>query len=90
MEVKESGIYSIEMPVASNGKGGTFRIEIDGKDVTGPISIPDTGGWQTLKVITHKNVKLEKGIRQMKVVMLKNGESKGIGDIDCFKFVKTQ
>ncbi len=88
VDVKESGTYRLEVPVASKKKGGTFHIEMDGKDVTGPISVPDTGGWQTLKLITHKNIKLEKGIHKMKVVMTSEGESKSIGDIDYFKFVK--
>ncbi len=88
VDVKESGTYRIEVPVASKKKGGTFRIEMDGKDVTGPISVPDTGSWQTLKLITHKNVKLEKGVHRMKVVMATEGDSKSIADIDCFKFIK--
>jgi len=88
VNVKESGTYSIEIPVASKKKGGVFHIEMDGKDVTGPITVPDTGGWQTLKVITHKNVKLEKGSHKMKVIMDSEGDSKSIGDIDYFKFVK--
>lgn len=88
VDVKESGTYRLEVPVASKKKGGTFHIEMDGKDVTGPISVPDTGSWQTLKLITHKNIKLEKGIHKMKVVMASEGESKSIADIDYFKFVK--
>ncbi len=88
VEVKESGLYSIIIPVASKKKGGVFHIEMDGKDVSGPITVPDTGSWQTLKLITHKNVKLEKGVHLMKVIMDSEGDSKSIGDIDYFKFVK--
>jgi len=88
VNVKESGTYSIEIPVASKKKGGVFHIEMDGKDVTGPINVPDTGSWQTLKLITHKNVKLDKGKHLMKVIMDSEGDSNSIGDIDYFKFVK--
>lgn len=88
VDVKESGTYSIEIPVASKKKGGIFHIEMDGKDVSGPINVPDTGSWQTLKLITHKNVKLEKGKHLMKVIMDSEGDSKSIGDIDYFKFAK--
>ena len=76
------------MPVASNKKGGTFHIEMNGKDVTGPIDVPDTGGWKILKMITHKDVKLDKGAYKMKVVMDSEGPSGSIADIDYFKFVK--
>ena len=90
VEVKESGTYEISIPVASKKKGGNFRIEFDGKDVTGAISIPDTTSWQKLETISQKGVKLEKGTFKMKVVLYENGESNSIADIDYFKFVKTK
>ena len=89
VEVKESGTYNIEIPVASNKKGGFFHLEIKGKDVTGPIHIPDTGGWQILKVLKHKNVKLAKGRHIIRAVMDSEGPSGSIGDIDYMKFEKT-
>lgn len=39
-------------------------------------------------MLTHEGVQLEKGTFQMKVVMVENGETGSIGDIDYFKFVK--
>ncbi|NNE94347.1 MAG: carbohydrate-binding protein [Verrucomicrobiales bacterium] len=88
VEVTEPGTYTVEMPVASKKKGGTFRLEFDGKAITEKITIPDTGSWQKLEMISCKTVPLKKGVYRMKVVMLENGESTGIGDIDYFKFVK--
>ncbi len=86
VDVKKSGTYSIEFPVASNKEGGTFRIEMNGVDVTGSIKIPDTGGWQVLKSIRKDGVVLEEGIHAMKVVMEANGPSGSIGDIDLMRF----
>lgn len=88
VEVAESGKYRIEMPVASPKLGGLFRIEMNGKDVTGPIRLSKSGDWKKLVMLTHENVQLSKGTFQMKVVMVENGETNGIGDIDYFKFVK--
>lgn len=88
VEVKESGNYRIEMPVASKKQGGIFDIEFNGKDVTGEISIPDTGAWTKLEMLTHKGVKLEAGSYRMKVNMRKAGLSGSIGDIDYFRFVR--
>ena len=56
VDVQESGSYTIEMPVASNKKGGLFHLEIAGKDITGPISVPDTKSWQKLTLLKHKDV----------------------------------
>lgn len=89
VEVKEPGVYKIEMPVASKKKGGIFHIELNGKDITGPISVPDTGSWQKLETITHKTKRIAySGRFVMKVVMDSEGPSKSIADIDYFKFVK--
>jgi hypothetical protein len=86
--VKKAGVYRLEIPVASNKPGGTFHIEFDGKDVTGPLTIPDTGGWDKLKTIKKKGITLKAGKQLMKIVMDKDGESGGIGDIDLVRFVK--
>lgn len=88
VEVTEPGEYKLEMPVASDKQGGKFHLEFDGKDVTGPIEVPDTGGWQKLKLITKSGVKLDKGRFAMKMVMDSEGPSGSIGDIDYIRFVK--
>lgn len=86
--VKESGIYTIEFPVASNKQGGTFHIEFGGRDVTGPIAVPDTGGWHKLQTIRKEGVSLSAGVHAMKVQMDTEGASGSIGDIDLFRFIK--
>ena len=90
VEVKEAGTYALEIPVASKKAGGVFHIEFGGKDVTGPITIPDTGGWDKLQTIKKDGVALEAGVQAMKLVMDKDGESGGIGDIDLVRFVKAE
>ena len=90
VEVKKAGVYRIEMPVASNKKGGVYHIEMNGKDVTGPIDVPDTGGWQHLEMIEAKDVKLEEGTFKMKVVMDSEGPSGSIADIDYYNFIPVE
>lgn len=84
--VERSGAYHVEIPVASQKKGGIFHIEVAGKDVSGPIEIPDTGAWTKLETIRLDGVKLHKGNHILKLVMDSNGDSGGIGDIDCLRF----
>ena len=88
VEVKATGTYTIEMPVASNKMGGLFHMEIKGLKITESIRIPDTGGWDKLKLIKCAGVKLTKGRHVIRVVMDEQGPSGSIGDIDYFKFVK--
>jgi len=85
--VQQTGEYTLEIPVASNKQGGTFHVEMDGTDVTGPIRVPDTGGWQNLKLLRIEGVPLVEGIFTMKLVMDAEGPSGSIADIDHILFV---
>jgi len=89
VSVKESGDYNLEIPVACDKPGGTFHLEFDGKDVTGPIEVPDTGGWASLQTITKEGIELSAGQQTMKIVMDTEGEVGSIGDIDCLIFTAT-
>lgn len=86
VDVQSGGTYSIEFPVASAGRGGTFHIATNGHDVTGPIAVPDTGGWATLQKIQVEGVKLDPGQQVLTMVMDTAGESGSIGDIDYMRF----
>ncbi len=86
VEVKADGLYTIEIPVASKGQGGTFHLEFDGVDRTGPIQVPDTGAWTKLSVVSKPGVHLEAGRQRMRAVMDTEGVTKSIGDIDLFRF----
>jgi Carbohydrate binding module (family 6) len=74
VDVKESGTYHIDMRVACKGPGGAFRLEFNGVDRTGPITVPDTGGWEHLKPFSNEGVKLVAGRQVMKVVMFRQGD----------------
>ena len=88
VHVQAAGRYAIEIPVASKKPGGTFHLEFDGVDRSGPIAIPDTGGWQILRVIRASGVELQAGVQTMRMVMDAEGPSKSIGDIDLLRFVR--
>src|SRR5688500_5943847 len=86
VDVKEAGIYMIEIPAASQKQGGIFHLEFNGVDRTGALEVPDTGSWQKLQLITRRGIKLERGVQLMKIVMDRDGASHSIGDIDLFRF----
>jgi hypothetical protein len=69
VDVTPAGDYRITSRVA-RGTGGTgrFHIEIDGVDVTGPISVSYTGGWQSW-VNKISDVTLGSGVQVMEVVI---------------------
>lgn len=49
-----SSLYTVDVRVAAPGTGRQFHIEMDGTDVSGPVNVPNTGGfqaWQTVNVV---------------------------------------
>jgi len=50
VNVATSGSYSLDLNVATDNSGRKMRVRLDGKDITGPISVPNTGGveWETV------------------------------------------
>jgi len=71
--VAKNGNHNLEARVAYEGTGGTFHIEFNGVDKTGPITVPDTGSYQTWTTLT-KTVSLNAGQQVMKIVMDKKGD----------------
>jgi phosphatidylserine/phosphatidylglycerophosphate/cardiolipin synthase-like enzyme len=85
VNVASSGTYTIEARVASSGPGGTFHIEANGLDKTGPVTIPDTGGWQVWATITKANVSLSAGPQVWRVVFDSGGPGGGVGNFNYFR-----
>jgi hypothetical protein len=85
-----NSIYQLQARVASHLQGGTFHVEIDGKNVTGALTIPDSGPWDTWTTITSPTFAVTNTTHTMTVVMEKGGYWQDvIGDFDYFKFIKT-
>ena len=84
VNVAAPGTYAIDVRVASNGAGGTFHIEVNGVNKTGPITVPNTGGWQTWQTITKTGVSLSAGTQVIRVVMDSIGASGSIANFNWF------
>jgi len=80
--VAAAGTYSIGVRVASNGAGGVFHIEVDGVDKTGPMSVPNTSGWQAWKTIYKAGVSLNAGQQVWRLVMDTNGSTGAVGNFN--------
>jgi len=85
VNVPTAGVYDLDVRVASSGTGGTFHIEVNGVDKTGPIAIPNTGGWQSWTTVRAPGVTLAAGIQVWRVVMDTNGASAAVGNFNWLK-----
>ncbi|HXB11964.1 MAG TPA: carbohydrate-binding protein, partial [Bacteroidia bacterium] len=55
VNVNTAGVYTLQARVASNSAGNSLHVEMDGVNISGSISVPNTGGfqtWQTVNVTT--------------------------------------
>jgi len=77
--------YRLDLRVANMGTGARIHVEVDGVDRTGPISIPDTGGWQAWQTITTTGVPLAAGIRVLRVVLDAVSSAGGAGNLNWFR-----
>src|SRR5262245_43345184 len=78
--------YTLDARVASINTGGTFHVEVDGIDVTGRISVPSTGGWQTWQMVTVPNIPLTAGPHMMLVVFDSIGSTGWVGNLNYMRW----
>lgn len=69
VNVTAPGRYTLSARVASKYTGGTFHIEANGVNVTGPIAIPNTGAWQTWTTVSKTGVSLAGGAQVLRIVI---------------------
>ena len=77
----------MEFRVASNGTGGTFHVDIGGVNKSGPISIPNTGGWQTWMTVHKTGIVLGAGVQNIRLVMDAVGPSGAVANFNWFRVV---
>ena len=73
VNVTTPGRYTLACRVAAVVDGGVFHIEFDGADKTGPVAVPNTGGWQTWQTVNLPNVVLGSGPQVMRLVLDSSG-----------------
>jgi subtilisin family serine protease/predicted Rdx family selenoprotein len=81
-----SGNYTLEARVASPGTGGSFHVEVDGANATGPLLVPATGGWQTFQSITMAGIPISAGSHLLRVAFDTNGSSGYVANLNYFRW----
>jgi hypothetical protein len=67
IHVPAAGAYTIELHASSQFTTSRFRVEIDGTDVTGPVTVPSTGWWGTFAWVGTTGVSLTAGNHVLRV-----------------------
>ncbi len=83
--VAAAGTNAIDVRVASPGAGGTFHLEANGVDKTGPMRVPDTGDWQAWTTVSRAGVALAAGRQTLRLVIDAVGSSGWIGNFNWLR-----
>src|SRR6185436_5284104 len=82
VDVAQTQTYTLSVQVAAQGPCGVFHIAVDGVDWTGPLRIPDTGGWYSWRTIEKSGLRLAAGRHTLRLVFDTDGATSGVGNID--------
>jgi subtilisin family serine protease len=87
VSVSATAEYTLESRVASSGAGGSYHVEVDGVDVTGPIVVPNTGGWDTWQTIFTPGITMTAGPHMVRAVFDTRGGSGWVGDFNYMRWI---
>jgi hypothetical protein len=68
INVAASAAYDIEIRASTMYSTSAFHVEIDGVNVTGNITVPSTGSWNTFQWVGRQGVALTAGQHVLKIV----------------------
>jgi hypothetical protein len=87
VNVTAAGTYTLGVRVSSGiAVGGTFHVEFNGANKTGPMTIPNTGDWENLQTVT-KTVSLSAGVQVMRLVFDTNAAYNYMGNFNYIDVV---
>ena len=84
VEIAQARAYTLQVRVANGVGGGVFHFNADGKRVTGFISVPETGGYQTWQTFSIPDVHLPQGQHTLQLVMDSGGFYNAVGNFNWF------
>jgi hypothetical protein len=68
VNVAQAGIYTLQARVAAIAAGKTFHVELNGQNISGTITVPNTAGWQTWANVNVTTPALTTGQKVLRVV----------------------
>src|SRR5262252_3720937 len=86
--VSASGTYALDLRVASASTGGIVRVDVDGIDVTGLMTVPNTGGWQVWTTMHQDGITLQAGLHSVRLVFV-TAATNGIANVNWLRFSLT-
>ncbi|MFM7024331.1 MAG: family 43 glycosylhydrolase [Flavobacteriales bacterium] len=61
VNVTKAGLYDIDFTVAAGNTGGKFHLSVNGTNLSGDLTVPNTGDWGNWTTVTALNIPLQAG-----------------------------
>lgn len=72
VNVAQAGTYTLQARVAATAAGKAFHVELNGQNISGTITVPNTAGWQTWATVSVTTPALSAGQKVLRVVFDSN------------------
>ncbi len=73
VNINTAGVYTLQLRLASPYTGKQLHVELDGVNISGPVSVPATGDWQTYQTVNVTTPSLGTGTKTLRIVMDTDG-----------------
>lgn len=73
VNVTQAGTYTLQARVASPNGQKSFHVELNGKNISGPVNVPNTGNWQVYQTVNVTTPVLSTGKQTLRIVMDTDG-----------------
>lgn len=67
VNITTAGSYTLSARVAATSAGKTFHVELDGVNISGTLTVPNTGGWQIWQTVTATTPSLSTGQKILRI-----------------------
>jgi O-glycosyl hydrolase len=84
VDIAQARTYTLHVRVATDVGGGVFHLAVDGQNVSGLISVPQTNGWQTWQTLDIPGVRLPAGRHTLQMVMDTGGYYNTVANFNWF------
>ena len=86
MKVNATGTYNLSTRVAAAVSGSQFHFEVDGVNVTGKMTVPNTGDWDRYTTLTHGPILLTAGQHRVRLFIDAAGSHGFAANVSTFEF----
>ncbi|MGL1886126.1 MAG: carbohydrate-binding protein [Reichenbachiella sp.] len=73
VNVTSAGTFDFDFRVATENPSGSFHLELNGTNISGPINVASTEGWQAWAIVSANGISLPSGLQHIKIAIDKGG-----------------